>query len=490
MLCEICDQEQFPIDNDVRAYLIKIEQQQIIYNIQDNVQALLQEIKDLKQLYDKGGRRFAGPDLLAGLLHNYYLLYNYVNGSYLVYHNFSRYKNLTSKIFEGLVICRNIPEYNSFTFSEFILTEVILHVHQTDLNKTFKNVKHLKTSNKVTSQLLEKLSRFLSSFYEDNNFSAPYIKKPIRGKLDNFDFKNTYTNIFANFFIILSKLEITKEQFSGLTQSIIKFIKAQKKSELLAWFQLKELGKFILKKGSLFNPNEILSILTIAIEGQEPNKTTYDEFIKIVSQALAEFYPDFKITDELLIEKVLVNSTSTPFRNSNFTNIVYLANVCNGQCRQILLETFEKVLDIDFSEYFYEILIWEIGYSIDEKDYFKQYSEIINRDKKFENYGIFGNPKLTNWLFMRYVFIFYRCSFDFTRPELQSFTDLNDFETWILSPYEFDYTKFDAKWLIELNNTIIVEKLEGYSDIKIAIENELQNEFHPVLAELKYKHFN
>jgi len=72
---------------------------------------------------------------------------------------------------------------------------------------------------------------------------------------------------------------------------------------------------------------------------------------------------------------------------------------------------------------------------------------------------------------------------------LKLFTSLNDFETWLLNPNNFDYNKFDAKWLIDIHDTIIIPRLENNENIKAALNTELNKKFNVVLVELKYKHF-
>lgn len=84
----------------------------------------------------------------------------------------------------------------------------------------------------------------------------------------------------------------------------------------------------------------------------------------------------------------------------------------------------------------------------------------------------------------------YKLNIDFNRNELKVFTNLNDFETWLLNPVEFDYNKFEAIWLTDINDTILIERLKGNMDIASAIKLQLEKEFNPVLAELKYKFFN
>lgn len=483
---QIYNTDEFPIDKTLREYFLEVKEKRFIHKIQDQVDNLLIKVNDLRRLYNNGGRQFSGANLSSALIAKYEILYSHINGNYIIYDNFTKYKQLTAKIFEGLVISHKIPEYGLEYFDEFILTEAILHIPQGSLKKILENVDKLDVVEGCLNTLLNRLLNFAKSYYEKSIFSDVYRNKLLQEKLNNHNFRVNFTNTFANLFVVLTRLDISREQFRNCIKPLISFIELQ---EELAHFQLMELGRFIYKKGELFSLDEMMTFLRIAINRQTSRYVTYDEFIEVLSKSVLKFYPDFRIVDEQLIHKAIINSSSNPPQPNNFQRISHLANISSDDCKQILFEALEKALDKRFSEYFYEIFVRDINYDLNRKNYFKLYTKTVNKQKRHDNYIVFGTPKLTTWAFMRYVFIFYRRSFDFTRPELQLFTDLNDFESWILNPFNFDYSKFDALWLVDLHNTIVVEKLQGHQAIKVAIENELQRKFHPVLAELKYTYF-
>ena len=103
----------------------------------------------------------------------------------------------------------------------------------------------------------------------------------------------------------------------------------------------------------------------------------------------------------------------------------------------------------------------------------------------------FGELELTDLVFINYIFIIYKLKIDFNRSELKSFTNLNDFETWLLNPIDFNYKIFDTKWLIDISNySIIFDRLRNIEPIGAAIEIELNKEFNSTLAKIKYKYFS
>jgi hypothetical protein len=198
--------------------------------------------------------------------------------------------------------------------------------------------------------------------------------------------------------------------------------------------------------------------------------------------------PDYKIDNAKLVQIAILSCSSDNGNNASYTHLVYLGNACNDNCKQILFSAFEKYLDEKFSSEFYESLIRNSDYDYNSKNYFQLYSERTNLHKGGRAYK-YGNLGLTDLVFINYIFVLYKLNIEFNRNELKVFTNLNDFEAWLLNPIEFDYNKFEAIWLTDVNDTVIIDRLKGNLNIGNAIEIQLEKEFHPVLAELKYKYF-
>ena len=482
----IYDEIEFDVDKDVKKYLIDVKEDVLIYKIQDEIEEIVFKIEKLKILYENGGKQFSGPNLPNNLGHQYYLLYLHINRNYIIYDTFSRYKSLTEKVFKGLVTSYHIPEFGITEFNEFFLMEAILHITPSSLQEILRKEDNLKVMDDGIEKLLEKLNNFTYSVFKVGLFSDPYENNLISEQLNNLRFKDRFTNIFANLFTIFSRLEISKEQFNNCISNLLKFLKTEKE---LAWFDLKEFSNFILIKGDLFEEKDLMEILKIAVNRDKYGYNKYIDLIKTIPSALVKFFPAYKIDNVKLVQTAILNCSSDTGNNANYMHLVYLGNACNYNCKQILFSTFEKHLDENFNSEFYESLIHNSDYDYNSKNYFQLYSEQTNLHKGGRAYK-FGNLELTDLVFINYIYIMYKLNIDFSRIELKVFTNLNDFETWLLNPVEFDYNKFEAIWLTDVNNTTIIERLKDNMYIANSIELQLEKEFHPVLAELKYKYFS
>ncbi|MEO9210624.1 MAG: hypothetical protein ABI208_05970, partial [Ginsengibacter sp.] len=481
----IYDEIEFDVDKDVKKYLIDVKEDVLIYKLQDEIEEILFDLEKLKLLYENNGKQMSGSDLPYNLLQKYFLLYLQINCNYIIYDIFVRYKALTEKVFKGLITSYHITEWGIKKFDEFFLTEAILHISAGSLQEILKKEENLDVEDDCIEKLLVKLNNFTSSIFRDGFLGTTYENELVSSQLHYHSFKNRFTNIFTNIFSVFSRLDIAKEQFIGNINSLLKFLKTEK---VLAWHHLKEFSQFIIRRGYLFEAKELLEILNIAINGDKYNYNKYTELIETVPKALVKFYPDYKIDNLKLIQRAILNCSSENGEDMNYMNLVDLSNACNDSCKETLFSAFEKQLDEKFNKGFYGSLICNSDYDYNSKNYFQLYSESINQHKGQRAYK-FGSLELTDLVFIGYIFVVYQLKVDFKRRELKLLTNLNHFETWLLNPIDFDYSKFNAIWLIDLNHPIILERLKGNVNITKEIELELEREFNAVLAELKYKFF-
>ena len=481
----IYDEIEFDVDKEVKKYLIDIKEQVLVYKLQDEIEEITFKIDKLRLLYENGGTQTMGPNLANNLAQEYYLLYAHINRNYIIYDIFRRYKSLTEKVFRGLVTSYNIQGISLTSFNDFFLTEAILHITPSELQEILKGTNNLKVEDGCIEKLLEKLDNLTTFTFKKGLFSEPYENSLFTEQLKNYKFQDRFNNIFSNLFTILSRLDISINQFEKSKNSLLNFLKIE---DNLFWFHLKEFSFFLLKKGDLFEPKELMEILKISINKDNYGNNKYSDLVNKTPKVITRFYPNYRIDNLKIVQTAILNCTSDNGKNNNYKLLVNLTLVCNDECKKILFDTFEKALDKNFSADLYEELLRSLDYDYTTNNYFRLYSEQVNLNKS-RSYK-FGKNELTTIVFINYILIIYKSQIDFHHAELKLFTDLNDFEKWLLNPFDFNYQKFDAKWLLDISNSIILDRMRTIDDIALKIEFELKKEFLPTLAEIKYKYFN
>jgi hypothetical protein len=480
----IYDEIEFDIDTEVKDYLVKIKEDELVYKVQDEVEEITYQIEKLKHLYDRGGSQFSGPNLPENLKQQYHVLYLHVNSNYIIYDAFKRYKNIYEKVFRGLVSSSLTPKWGLNTFDDFFLTEAILNINPSNLKDILKKTNELATSDECVSAILAKLKNLTSSYYNDGIFGDPYKNPIVVEQLNNFRFRYNFTDIFSNLFIIISKLRVSRDQFQHVKISVLNLLKVE---DELAWHNLEDVSDFIWVKGNLFEAEELSEILKISINGDKFGNSKYSKLIEQIPKSIKKYYPDYKISNKKLVQLAIISSSSENNEHVNYSHLINLMTICNDECRALLIDAFEEQLDKHFFADMYEQLLLS-GYDYNNKDYFQIYSESINNSKRQNSYR-YGKYSLSDVVFFNYAIVIYSLKIDFNREELTKITDLNEFESWILNPNTYDYSTFNPKWLIDIKNTIILERLKNQPEILKSIEVELKKEFDPTLAEIKYKYF-
>lgn len=479
------DEIEYAVDKDVKKYLIDFKEDTLIFRLQDKIDEILSDIEKLKLLYDSGGKQTMGPNLSLKLQAQYFLLYLHVNRNYLVYDVFKRYKSLSAKVFKGLIISCQTPEYGTLQINTFFLTEAIVHIPPKELQEILKKVDHMKVDENAPKELLVKLNNFTTSYFKEGLFGDPYKNSLLTEQLNFYRFKDNYTNIFSNLFTIISRIDLSKEQFQQSKNSLLNFLKIE---DELAWFDLQELQYFIIVKGDLFEAEELKRLLKIAIDRDRYGYTKYTELIKQVCKSLKKFYPDIKFNNLNIVKAAVLKSCSEDGELENYAHLIDLANISDDKCKSILFNTFNDYLDKRFNQDLYAELILNTDFNFDVNDYFKIYSEQISLSKG-ARIDKFGTNEQTDFIFINYILVIYKLNIDFKREEFQLFTGLNNFEKWLLNPIDFDYNDFDARWLIDIHDTIIIYRLKNNKNIKAALDVELTRKFNPILGQLRYQHF-
>lgn len=486
----IHDDLEFEIDSPVRQYLIQIKENKLIQRIRDEVRDINIKIDDLKKLYDGHGEQTGGTVLGDDLMHEYYLLYRHVNLNFLVGDIFKEYKDVVKDIFSGLLNSFLTPSVGLKSFEHFFIMEVIIHVNSSDLEKILKRTDKIVIDKIGVDNLLESFQNYFQSFYDESRFSLGiYGNDLMKENLLNDSFKNRISSIFSNLFMILTKAEITKEEFSVLEKPIINFLE---KEDILYHFNLDKFCSFINLKGNFFEPKNLIALMQTGIKRDKFNNIKYDQLIISTCLALEHFYPDTIISNRSLVKRAMANCYSEYGDHGDFRAYCYLLKVVDADCHSLIVQEIDSTLEHNFNDNLYSKLLWEDMYDYKYKKYFDTYVDTINKSK---GYGVtFNNGKMNysgvDFVLFNFALLVQHKGIIFTKSQRKKLTDLSDYETWLLSPDQFDYKFFKCYWLKSVfRKTIFLDKIRGIQEIKDLLQEELKSGFNQELSEIYVKYF-
>lgn len=481
----------FEIDNEVRKYLLQVKEEKLFLKVREEVRNINLKIDERKKFYDDGnGHQTGGGNLPLELHEQYSLVYLHLNRNYIIQDTFSEYKNLVKDIFSGLVNTYHTKEVGLQKFNEFYIAEAVMHIYPEDLEKILKPVSSLKTDEDCFEKLLVRFNNYFASFYNSSSFAFdPYENELMTEYQINDNFKNRLKRLFDNIFIILTKCEITEEQFAGLEKSIVPFVQLEK---ILYWKNLDYFCSFLMQKGFLFKSDSLLKLFQIAVTRDKPNNNKYERLVKNTCLAIHKFYPEFVVSNQALVRKAIGNCYSLTSDRTEFRNYMYLHKIVDESCQALLINAIDEDLDKKFKEHLYSELIWEGIYHYEYKDYFEKYVLETNNMKGcgivFKNGKM--DTKISNFIFFNFALQIHAKQINLSETNLSQFTNLSDFEKWLLNPIDFDYNHFEIFWLRVIHHkSLFMKKIRNVDDLGEILKNYLKSNFDHELSSMYVKNF-
>jgi hypothetical protein len=481
----IFDEIEFEVDRVVLDYLISIKEDQLVIRLEAKIDEVVDKIEALKRLYEEGGTQQAGPHLPLDLYDTYLLLYYHINGNFIVYDVFDRYKRITERMFKGLLLSYQTPDVGLQYFTEFVLLSVIIHVHSERLKILLASLESLKVAENDCKQLFSKLLNLLNSYFEVGLFGRGFERNVMKEQLLNYQFQSTYTSIFSNFFLLGSKLELRKDVLDHCKQPLLSFLEIE---SVLSWSDLESLGSFLESRGGLFNPNELEALLKVGLTRNRYGYYKYGHLLKSLPAAIFRFYPSYRFGNIKLINKAILDATAESGELEFFSDLLSIVIICDEDGQARIFEAFNDRLNKNFAPDLYERLLLMPQFHWDQNGYFQKYVQYICTHKNARDY-LRESTGLSSAVFVNFIIAIYECNIDFKREELLLVTAVNNFEDWLLHPFSFEYSTFDPSWLLAVNYPSIMKKISGNDRIKEALDVHLRKQYSERLSKIRHTHF-
>ncbi|HYF69956.1 MAG TPA: hypothetical protein VD884_17565 [Ohtaekwangia sp.] len=474
----IYDEIEYEVNKDVKAYLIQVKEDDLIYRVQDEMDAAYFQIERLKEYYQGKTGRPKGFVDIGDMEQNYISLYQHVHQNFIVYESYRRYQYMAEKMFFGLLTSTKIPELKLEAIPAFYIRDAVQNIPSVNLKEALADIDHIPVTQGGTGELLKCFKHFLDSYYTVTLFNDPQLSKVIQEQRGSYNFVNKMRQFASNFFATLSRIEFTAEEFRDIPRSLVQYISVETE---LYWPDIDQFAEFLDRKAFLFSEKELLGILTIAIDRDENRINKYHKLIPKLAEVIRKNFPNCKISDTLLVEKALLKCRST--NSTNYRRVIPLATISSDICKRMFFTAFEKKLDQQFDPDFYETLIDKTDYSINNRDYFQKYVVSVNNGKDKNTYR-WGKNEYTDVVFFSFLLLINKKQISRKRKEFKSLVNLNDFERWLLYPTAFDYSIFRVEWLLEISATTLVESLKGNRHLIRRLKSELKGKFDKDLAEI------
>jgi hypothetical protein len=475
-----------PLEKTLGNVLRDMRDKSPILSVEGKVYEALRELDKIRKHYETGGTYIAIGDYTIVLQEAFYKAYSYYNRNFLIGEAFSQYQQLLGDIFKGLVISHTLKKYPHHlkSFDSFCLTEIIIHLDPTKVDEILTEPSRLELDGESQRALLARLKAFLQSFVKNDGINVQRDEL-VKRQLDNYDFASRCRSIFSNFFRVLTQINLNPNFWNnGLGDDIINFLKTE---DLLYWFHLQRLAKFLETKGDLLTELQIQEMVVFANARNSRKTNKYQRLLTSSAIALKSFYPNVRLSDPLIVQTAIENSASDKSRYE-FKYLFKLWPILTVELQSIAKSKLIEVLQTNFSGEQYQDALREKILHYTEGEYFEKCIDYINRIKGKGLVGVNdGIPDYEDLYFENFALLVYYLDIPFTEPRLRNLEHLSHYESWLINPVQFDYAHFNPEWMHAVSNFYFLRRLKDIKQLREPIEMRLRKKFDARLARIYFK---
>lgn len=477
------------LDEDQFNLLKDIKNEAFFEKCVKSIDKTINEITKVYDTYNKGTGKILGPNYPIQLQQELAKLFSFLTNNCIPLDEYTNFKDVAKRAIDSLIMSYATNEAYSEKlqeFDSFTLNIIVFYCNERELSKTFNSYKiyEIKVNDENLKEFLSKVSNFLSSNHNVNNFFGEHIfdNKQVNSQLNNNFFGDKFRRIFGNIFLILSKIKLDKNKADNLIQKLLDFLSSEK---FLNWGEIEMLSYFIFKNYHLFKEKDVDRLMKISI-----NQSKYylrGNFIESIENIALQSIKGYKIKEPIIINRLI-----DYFEGSGTSDYKYLSplwSIVDEEYKKVLQEKIIMLLNNKFNENLYTSASRRD--IIDFNDFFDQYISYVDNYKgveKFEKRN--GRILMDNVTFYNFIVFVHYVKIEKRDKLLKKFNKKTDFMNFILNPDSFNYKKFNSDWLLIWDIPVFITPFETAKiEIRTILKKELRENYNSLLAEVYFKYF-
>ena len=471
------------IDTEKKKVILEIKEDAARHRAEEKIEEVIIDAEKVKASL-KRGTRGSFPYNKKRFLPLYYDFYAHYSKNYIIANLFMRYKRVCRKLLDGYLLTYTTEDFYGATKELGIIQVniIIFNLFPRIVQEIFDKhkISEIILSDKAKEDLLIKASNFFKSNHTKSTWGTDK-NSDLQKALTSHVFRQNYRHIFTNLLFLLGRTELTKVDCQIFVSDFNRFLEVD---ETVFSSSLESVRSFVDKHGVNFSGKELIHLLKIITD---TNKLNYGKLTKSICNALYEFHPDDKINDEFYIKRTIL---SIQEKRADLSELVPFWFITNERTQALIEEALATNLKERFSLRLYQTLLSRKILKRTTDDFLDTYLEKVNRVKGSGKYKLeYGAPFLDNYEFVNFAYHLYNLPINLTKKRLAIFTNLCDWQEWILSPETFDYSKFKTEWLFIFEEELFLKKFSEIPWIKEEIENSLRSSHNTELSEIYTKYF-
>lgn len=380
------------------------------------------------------------------LHYEYSTLHSFISKNYIVYDDYSDYKQIINNLFKSMLASYSIR--NGRNKIENLNDFYLYHFIEYGDKKEFE--KYLKRYNlyEIEYQKYENQDyHFIKLFSNFANNSTAELSVILEGIEEYFasNFKERFNKIFRNFVFFSGILKLETVDVSAVTENIFKILENK---TLLERFNSWSVYDFFIRKNMQISNCELVRFVFYTVE----NEGFYDS-----NKLIALF-------DELHYNKISLELTDIQFRslvehldpekydNSNGSHLIItfyalLAPDHKQYLKEILLEKLDKKFDAELCSM---MLVYDL-IDCDDKGYFDFLVASIDITTEIVEPGGLGTDEDSDakrYAVLDGIFnVIFKYNLSLSDSRFVKFVGISNYYDWLLDIDSFDYSKFNPYWI-------------------------------------------
>lgn len=463
---------RIPALADIQYKFLKIiRDDEVLTKAESNINEYFEKVIEVSKQYKRGGFSHGAyyPYLVQLELYKVFFFYNY---NYLIEDVFPTYKNVFEKGIKTFLICYSIDDrypQRLRSFDEWMIRFIVLYADHSALRKTLNEyeIKEIKIAKEDINSLIEYLNNLLQSIFNEENYLGRTISADdnISAQSKNFFFQSSLRNMLNNAFYIFAGIKIPEASSKKTIRNFLDFMATQ---EILIHGNSDYFNAFLNNVKDYFSEEDFDEALKIS---SEKNYYKWDEFYTIISFGIKTKYPNKLISDEGLI-RTIVRRSSDRKNNTRYLGYLYLWKVCSETNKKVIQDSLVDILSKSFVPYSYLYMCYEgiVHPSLFYTSYISELEKSIPKDIAWNN----EKPQHESFLFNNFIYMLYKQNVIQENLPFKQFEKYPDYWKFYFRPFEFDYSRFDPRWLQIVEGEPVHTKLREIANVKESLHDFLK----------------
>jgi len=405
---------------------------------------------------------------------------SFLDQNNIIYNNYSEFAELGSKFVEGVLTTYSFDERQSQRLSSIDDLIIIIMAKCSDRETIIKHYNRLHLSglkyhqsSRVEPALEQVTLTLLSDYQKFRNLFGE------TGDLTNSFFWDKYKRIFANLILFITIADSKTLNYAAIFDLLLKILPDEK---FLRKFDEKIIADFVREKGLYFSTEQIKKFLILCINNE---KLHAGDIFRAINFQVSKYHPSIVI-DRKIYPHIIRNFLDECPKCKSFHHSEILTQVY-GLLSPVLKKNLQKKLIAQLKtnfkpDVYYTLAIHDI---IDYKAFFDQYLQASeppsepNKRRPIYDQTVANYYRLSEILNLAFKF-----KLDLREERFQRFKGISDYYDWLLDMDNFDYSKFDAKWILAYRTDFYLNQIFEIDRVKAELKSYLRKYKHPILSEL------